>query len=116
MVASALDQARGLAGAFAWGPAVNISRKLVLSLLSRVQYGRLTILENDGTTTICGQATRDAVEPNVHLRVVRDAFWLRLALFTDMVRIVAVLWCVATESGHRASPNLSCWAKFNVQT
>ncbi|KIV93643.1 hypothetical protein PV10_04840 [Exophiala mesophila] len=84
LVTSALDQARGFAGAFAWGPAVSVSRNLVLALLSRIQRGRLTILENDGTTTICGQTSGDPVEPNVHLRVVRDAFWLRLALFADM--------------------------------
>ena len=115
LVASALDQARGLVGAFAWGPAVSVSRNMVLALLSRIQRGRLIILENDGTTTICGQTSSDPVEPNVHLRVVREAFWLRLALFADMVRIVTVLWCVETKSQDRVSPNLSCWAKFNAR-
>jgi hypothetical protein len=89
LVASALDRARGYAGAVAWDPLVKTSRHLILSLLSQIKTGRLTVVERDGKETICGQVGGEAVHPQVQLRVVRNAFWLRLALFADMVRNVA---------------------------
>lgn len=89
LVTSALDRVRNYAGAVAWGPLVQTSRQLVLSLLSQIEHGRLTVIEKDGTNTICGDAEGETVLPAAHLRVVRDSFWLRLALFADMVRHVA---------------------------
>lgn len=89
LVTSALDRVRSYAGAVAWGPLVQTSRQLVLSLLSQIEHGRLTVIEKDGTSTICGDAEAETVQPAAQLRVVRDSFWLRLALFADMVRHVA---------------------------
>ena len=89
LVTSALDRVRNYAGAFAWGPLVQTSRQLVLALLSQIEQGRLTVIERDGTSTLCGEAGAKTVQPAAQLRVVRDSFWLRLALFADMVRNVA---------------------------
>lgn len=77
------------AGTAAWEPLVRTSRRIILSLLSQIKVGRLTVLERDGTETICGLNTGDEVHPLAQLHVVRDAFWLRLALFADMVCCVA---------------------------
>ncbi|KAK7905400.1 hypothetical protein LTR67_000121 [Exophiala xenobiotica] len=82
-VSSALERVRTYAGTLAWDPLVTTSRRLILSLFSDIKVGRLTIVERDGTETVCGQVG-EHVSPLVHLRVMRDAFWLRLALFADM--------------------------------
>jgi cyclopropane-fatty-acyl-phospholipid synthase len=85
LITSALDSVRNCAGSLAWGPLVNISKSSILSLLGNIQCGQLTVIEQDGTTTVCGNAaggTRD--DPITTLEVKRDAFWLRLALFADM--------------------------------
>lgn len=89
LLTSALDRVRNYAGAVAWGPLVQTSRSVILSLLSQIEQGRLTIIERDGTSTICGDAETENVQPATELRVVRDSFWVRLALFADMVRPVA---------------------------
>lgn len=91
LVTSALDRVRNYAGAFAWGPLVQTSRQLVLSLLSRIEHGSLTVVEKDGITTVYGEVGAETLQPAAHLRVIRDSFWLRLALFADMVRSVAPL-------------------------
>jgi len=89
LVTSALDQVRNYAGAVAWGPLVQASRQLVLSLLSQIEHGTLTLVEKDGTSSVYGETGKDEAQPVAHLRVIRDSFWLRLALFADMVRDVA---------------------------
>lgn len=89
LVTSALDRVRNYAGAFAWGPLVQTSRQLVLALLLQIEHGSLTVIEKDGTRTLCGEAGAKPVQPAAQLRVIRDSFWLRLALFADMVRNVA---------------------------
>lgn len=86
---SILDQARIYAGSLGWDPLVKTCRHATLSLLSQIEEGRLTIVDRDGTQTICGQAGDEETSPLAQLHVVRDAFWLRLALFADMVGDVA---------------------------
>ena len=86
LVTSLLDSARSYAGSIAWGPLVQVSRASILSVLKGIQIGQLTIKEKDGTETICGRADLGRTAfPVTTLKVVRDAFWLRLALFADMV-------------------------------
>lgn len=88
-VTSAVGRARSYAGAIAWEPLVKTTRHSILSLLSQIKFGRLTIIERDGTQTVCGAAKGQGNIPETSLRVVRDAFWLRVAFFADMVRCVA---------------------------
>lgn len=60
----------------------------MLSLFQQIENGELIVIENDGTvTTCCNQSTSLALAPSTTLRVARDAFWLRLALFADMVSV-----------------------------
>ncbi|KIX04278.1 uncharacterized protein Z518_05145 [Rhinocladiella mackenziei CBS 650.93] len=84
LVTSALDRIRSYAGGVVWEPLVKTSRQLILSLISQIKVGRLTVVERDGTQTTCGKVTGDLIHPQAQLRVVRDPFWLRLALFADM--------------------------------
>jgi cyclopropane-fatty-acyl-phospholipid synthase len=73
---------RSYTGSLAWNPLVQFSRNTCLSLLSRIQVGRLEILDVDGETYILGGDDRST--PQVTLRVYKDTFWVRLLLFADM--------------------------------
>lgn len=88
LVTATLDSVRSFTGSIAWAPLVRVSRAAILSLLTGLEVGQLTIRDKDGTETICGRpAAADGGEPwpTTQLTVVREAFWLRLALFADMV-------------------------------
>lgn len=85
ILVSTLDAVRSYTGSFAWAPLIQLSRSAILSLLKSVEIGQLTVRDTDGTVTVCGkqpQAGHDA--PVTSLNVVRETFWLRLALFADM--------------------------------
>lgn len=89
-VASAIGALREYVGAAAWSPLVRISRAGVLSVLHRVQLGCLILVEEDGTEIRCGGTPGPHIcttEPRTELRIKSDAFWVRLALFADMVRL-----------------------------
>lgn len=81
----ALDRVRSGARSIGWEPLVNASRHSILSLLSQIKVGRLTVRERDGTKTICGKDEGADKNLDVSLGVLRDVFWVRLALFADMV-------------------------------
>lgn len=85
LVSSAFDALRAQVGSVAWGPLVNLSRKAVLSLLQQIQVGRLLVQEHDGTETMYGEQTASVTTPATELKVHRETFWVRLALFADMV-------------------------------
>lgn len=89
LVRSALDALRGYAGSTAWGPLVLFTRTGVLSLLQQITTGQLLVVDRDGAQTLCGQSSvADLLtEPKTELRVRSDAFWVRLALFADMVSL-----------------------------
>lgn len=90
LVSSALDTLRGYAGSTAWAPLVRVSRTAVVSLFQRIEFGCLLITDERGAQMRCG---RDAgmgshvctTPPRAELKVRREAFWVRLALFADMV-------------------------------
>jgi cyclopropane-fatty-acyl-phospholipid synthase len=84
-ITSALDLVRAQVGSVAWGPLVTLSRKAVLSLLQQIEIGHLLVLEQDGSETVCGKKSPSKEVPITELKVHRETFWVRLALFTDMV-------------------------------
>ena len=88
LLTSALDTVRGYAGSIAWDPLVSRSRTAVLTLFRRLDVGLLMVREKDGTDTVCGRSSSPdgAMGPYTTLTIRREAFWIRLALFADMVR------------------------------
>ena len=81
-----LDALRSYTGLRTWGPLVNFSRNTVLSLLRRVEVGQIVVTDINGSVTVCGSPQTEDGSPNTELKVFKDAFWVRLLLFTDMVR------------------------------
>ena len=81
-----LDAIRAYTGSVTWRPLVNLSRSAVLSLLRRVQVGQIVVVDVNGTVTICGSRQPKDGTPSTELRILKEAFWVRLLLFADMVR------------------------------
>ena len=84
MLSRPFDLLRTYVGSLTWAPFVQISRSTVLGLLQRIQQGRLTVTDCDGSVTLCG-AIKDGA-PKTELKVLKEAFWVRVLLFADMVR------------------------------
>ncbi|KAI9851844.1 MAG: hypothetical protein M1838_002560 [Thelocarpon superellum] len=78
------DLVRQTTGSVTWGPLVNLSRNAVCTLLSRIELGQLRIVDTDGSALRFGETSHGAKSPTVELTVRREAFWVRLCLFTDM--------------------------------
>lgn len=85
IVSRTFDSLRSYLGSFTWDPFVKISRSTVLGLLNRIEVGQLVVRDSDGTVTICGQPGIKDASPRTELRVVKEAFWVRVMLFADMV-------------------------------
>lgn len=85
LVTNTLDALRARIGSVAWGPLVNLSRHAVFSLLQQIEVGRMVVKEADGSETMCGRKSMAREVPTTELRVNRETFWVRLALFADMV-------------------------------
>ncbi|KAL8670538.1 MAG: hypothetical protein Q9168_004935 [Polycauliona sp. 1 TL-2023] len=84
MVTRSFDTARGYLSSFTWAPFVRLSRAAVLSVLGRVEVGHILIIDNDGSETVCGERWPKDGVPKTELKVLKDAFWVRLLLFADM--------------------------------
>ncbi|KAL8812698.1 MAG: hypothetical protein Q9223_000502 [Gallowayella weberi] len=84
IVTRAVDAARNYIGSFAWDPIVAFSRMAVLSQLGRVKTGHIVIIDTDDSETICGERWPKEGVPKTELKVIKDAFWVRLLLFADM--------------------------------
>lgn len=115
------DSVRSYLGSFTWGPFVKLSRSTVLGLLSKIEIGQLIIKDADGTVTICGRTGEKNGAPCTELRVLKEAFWVRLMLFADMVGFEHYSHqgreeCLEADGMQiRASLRASCWARFRVQ-
>lgn len=87
VVTAALDCLRSYTGSLAWEPLVRLSRGAVLNVLQRIEIGQLQLKEKDGSVRTCGPALEQESSsvPTTELKILCDAFWLRVALFADMV-------------------------------
>ena len=85
IVSSTFDSLRSYLGSLTWGPFVKRSRSTVLAMLKRIEFGQLVVRDSDGTLTICGNPGVKDASPRSELRVSKEAFWVRVLLFADMV-------------------------------
>ena len=85
MLNGTIDALRGYAGSLTWGPLVNLSRGVVLSLLKRVEVGQIIVTDVNGAVTLCGTPEMKDGSPRTELKVAKEAFWVRAFLFADMV-------------------------------
>ena len=85
-ITGTIDAMRSYTGSLTWGPLVNFSRSTVLSLLRRVEVGQIVVTDVNGSVTICGNSKPKDGSPRTELKVYKEAFWVRLLLFADMVR------------------------------
>jgi hypothetical protein len=69
----------------AWSPFVQLCRAICLSVLSRIQIGQIQILDVNGDVVTIGEITGAILGPRCVLNIHNDTFWLRLALYGDMV-------------------------------
>ncbi|KAL8720063.1 MAG: hypothetical protein Q9225_003031 [Loekoesia sp. 1 TL-2023] len=84
IVTRSFNTGRSYFGSFTWGPLVRLSRAAVLSLLGRVEVGHIVIIDTDGSETVCGERWPREGVPSTELKVLKEAFWVRLLLFADM--------------------------------
>jgi hypothetical protein len=73
----------------AWSPLVELCKTMCLSVLSKTKVGQMQIFDEDGNSIIIGQTTDLESGPKCVLNVHKDIFWLRLALFGDMVYLLS---------------------------
>ena len=85
ILSRSLDTLRSYLTSFTWGPFVTLSRTTVLGLLSRIEVGQLVVTDSDGAVTICGNSGITDGAPRTELKVLKEAFWVRVLLFADMV-------------------------------
>jgi hypothetical protein len=91
LLTSFIDALRSYTGSVAWAPLVQFSRSSILNLLKGIEIGQLTVREKDGSEIIYGKpGSGEDLWPVASLNILREAFWLRLALFADMVSWPAV--------------------------
>ena len=102
IVSRTFDSLRSYVGSITWGPLVELSRSTLLGLLSRIEVGQLVLRDSDGTVTICGQPGIKEASHRTELRVSKEAFWVRVVLFADMVGDMnftkAAIWVHGHES------------------
>lgn len=84
-VSALADLVRNNVGYVSWAPMVNVSRSAICALLSRIEHGQLIIVDTDGSSLRFGDTTAQPRGKKVELIVMREAFWVRMFLFADMV-------------------------------
>jgi cyclopropane-fatty-acyl-phospholipid synthase len=70
----------------AWGPLVNICRNGTLSRFQNLKHGKLVLFEGGSEKASAVFGSDKEGLPIVFLHVKDKRFWVRLALFADMVR------------------------------
>jgi hypothetical protein len=96
-----LDTAHSYAGSFTWEPAVRFSRSTVLNMLMRVEVGQIVVRDVNGQVAICGSSKPKDGSLRVEQQVKKEAFWVWLLLFADMVRAAycKTRHCLAPHGG-----------------
>ena len=79
---AAYDQSRNYLVNKSWAPLVNLARNSILSLMGRITVGKLRILTEQGVWEFGDMVTKDA--PCAELRVINEAFWVRLLMSGDL--------------------------------
>ncbi|KAI9651464.1 MAG: hypothetical protein M1829_002805 [Trizodia sp. TS-e1964] len=83
-ITRAAESLRELVGGLTWGPFVQLSRVSIISVFSRIERGQLTVVSPDGSLQCFGTAPKGSDAPSCTLMIRKEAFWGRVALFTDM--------------------------------
>lgn len=83
-----------------WGPLVKLARTIIISLMEKITRGQLRVYTQDGIYTF-GQPSVDVNDPlpgddgdgtlKAEIRVVNDAFWVRMLILSDLGFAEAVL-------------------------
>lgn len=95
IVTTAIDTLRSYIGSFTWAPFVALSKSALLAQLSKIRVGQLVVTDEHGQVTICGAPGIKDGSPRTELKVGKEAFWVRVVLFADMVspwRLILRLW------------------------
>ncbi|KAF2459179.1 cyclopropane-fatty-acyl-phospholipid synthase [Lineolata rhizophorae] len=80
-----LSHLRNYVGSLAWDSAVQVCRYAVLTLLRNIEIGRLELDEEVAAEEAGDRDSNSRGSmPKTSLRIHKDAFWLRVALFADM--------------------------------
>ncbi len=111
IVSRTFDSLRCYLGSLTWAPFVRLSRSTVLGLLRQIEIGQLVVRDSDGTVTICGNPVEKDASPQAELRVLKEAFWIRVMLFADMVGnlIFAMELRLSGCSGFATSVRAEIW-------
>ena len=122
VLATALDSFRSYVGSFTWAPFVAFSKTALLSQLSKIQVGQLLVTDEKGKVTVCGAPGIKDGSPRTELQVVKEAFWVRVVLFADMVSAVVPFGEIAgsakgtlTVLVDRALRRALCWGRYRVR-
>lgn len=71
----------------AWGPLVSLCKNGTLAQLQNLKHGRLVVLERGSSKASVAFGSDKEGLPIAFLDVHDEKFWVRLALFADMVGI-----------------------------
>ena len=81
------DAARNYVGSITWEPLVNVSRAAVFRIFRSIEVGQMAIVDVDGVLARFGaEPGSENSEPSLSLKIKKEAFWVRLLLFADMVQ------------------------------
>jgi cyclopropane-fatty-acyl-phospholipid synthase len=101
----------------AWGPLVTLCKNGTLSQFQNLKRGKLVLFEGGSSKATAVFGSDKEGLPIAFLDVRDEKFWVRLALFADMVRFKTRdnskgLWLINV----RASQKAICWESLQRQT
>lgn len=74
-----------------WGPLVLMARTTIVSLMEKIQHGQLRVLTTEGIYTFGNPKIQGSVpgvnedgELKAEIKVVNDAFWVRMLVLCDL--------------------------------
>ncbi|KAH8622285.1 hypothetical protein IG631_23007 [Alternaria alternata] len=70
----------------AWGPLVTLCKNGTLSQFQNLKHGKLVLFEGGSSKATAAFGSDKEGLPIAFLNVLDEKFWVRLALFADMVR------------------------------